>query len=179
MTKTYLNILTKEELENGPVLQNEKDRFVLESDIAVFFHLEEMFNEHVKRTDKMVVGGDCILSKHDINLLVELIESEERKLESMFLDRWEFQIRPKVVFRNREEARERTDFNPTRAYLAEKSMLDSKYEIRKGELDGYEFEIEKHWFEISKKQILNYLTKLKFMLENAIEHNQIILSTYY
>lgn len=179
MTKTYLNILTKEELEQSPVFQNEKGRFILESDIAVFYHLEEMFNEHVKRTDKILVGGDCLLSKHDINVLVELIELEEKKLQSIFLDKWEFHIRPMVVFRNQVEAKEKADFNPTRVYLAEKAMLNSKYEIRKGKLDSYEFEIEKQWFEISKNQILDYLTKLKFMLENAIEHHQIILSTNY
>lgn len=146
--------MNEEELEKRPISQNERNRFVLQSDLAVFNHLEEMFNEHVKRTDKVLVGGDCLLNKHEIDILIELIEIEEERLNQIFLDEWEFQVRPKVVFRNHNSAKGNTEFNQTRAYLAEKAMLNSKYEIRKGKLDSYELKLKNNGFKSPKLKFL-------------------------
>ena len=108
-----------------------------------------------------------------------MLENEEKKLDQIFLDSWEFQGRNKVVFRNNSKSKEATEYSSTKLYLAEKSILNSRYEIRKAKLDGFEFETKKEWTRVSKNQIFEYLNELKLILKNAIENNQIVLSTYY
>jgi len=179
MTKTYINIISQEEFNNRAILPNTKDRFTLDEDSGVFNHLENMFNEHVKQTDKILIGGDCLLSVADINIMLKLIENEKEKLEKIFLDSWEFQNRPEVIFKNYNQVNENINFDKTKAYLAEKQMLNSQYEIRKGQLLDYKFEIEKKWYKTSKKEINDYLSEFKSILEDAIKNNQIITSSYY
>ena len=179
MTKTYLNILTKEEFAKRAILPNTANRFVLDENSGEFNHLGIMFNEHVKRTDKILVGGDCVLSISDLKTLLELIEIEESKLTKIFLDSWEFQVHPKTIFLNYDEVSNDDDFDRTKAYLAEKAMENINYEIRKGQFRNYKFEVKKHWYTISKQQIQEYLHELKTIVTEALSKDLILTSTYY
>lgn len=179
MSITYLNIYSKSEFENRLKLPKEESRFEIDENSSVYNHLGAMFNEHVKRTNKILVGGDCILSNSDMIILVELIEYEEKKLNNLFLDSWEFQVHPKIELLNRIELEDETNYNRTNIYLAKKAIELSNYEIRKGQLDNYKFEVTKTWHKISKLQIQLYLSNLKSIINDAINKELIITSTYY
>lgn len=179
MTKTYLNILTKEEFEKREILPNTANRFVLDENSGEFNHLESMFNEHVKRTDKILVGGDCVLANSDLEILLELIEIEEDKLTKIFLDSWEFQVHPKTIFLNYNEVSNNEDYDRTKAYLAEKAMQSTNYEICKGQFRSYKFEVKKQWHKTSKQQIKEYLHKLKSIVNEVLSKDLMLTSTYY
>jgi len=177
MTENYLNILSKEEYSKWPSVEPARKRFVISENSAVTCHLGDMFNAHVERTDKILLGGDCILFKSDFEQMVELIKIEEQKLGKIFLDSWEFQVHPKIKYINYENLVR--DYGQTKAYLAEKSIFNSKYEIKSGKLGECEFVVDKKWHRVKKTQIEDFLSEFESLMINAIKGDLIIIATYF
>jgi len=138
-----------------------------------------MYNRHVQLTDKIICGGEEIISGNEIMTLIELLKEEKEKLNKIFLDEWEFQRNPKIAKRVKNQIYSPNKFDSTKAYLAENSILQSNYEIRRGKINNLELTVEKNWMNITKNEITEHIDEYLKNLQEAFETKKYIFFSYY
>ena len=94
---TWLNILNKEEVANIGNFSRKENRFQLDFNEAIYVHLTDMYCKFVQITGRLIVNGEELIFGHEILTLIELLESENKKLNKIFLDEWEFCRNPIIV----------------------------------------------------------------------------------
>ena len=63
---TWLNILSNNEFENIANYVVKEIRFQIDENEAIYCHLESMYNKHVELTDKIICGGEEVISGDEI-----------------------------------------------------------------------------------------------------------------
>lgn len=176
---TWLNILSNNEFENIANYVVKEIRFQIDENEAIYSHLESMYNKHVELTDKIICGGEEVISGDEIEILIELLTIEKDNLNKIFLDEWEFQRRPKILKTIGGKPVEVNDFDPTKAYLAERTMSIYDYEIRYGKLKYLELRTEKKWMRIRKNEIIEHIDNYVNILTDAMENEKHLFFTYW
>ena len=176
---TWLNILNANEFSEIGKYIVKKQRFQIDSNKAVFTHLQEMYNRHVQLTDKIICGGEEIIQGNEILTLIELLEEEQEKLKKIFLDEWEFHRNPSVDKKVGDQIYSQSNFDSTKAYLAENSITSNNYEIRFGRIDNLELIVQKKWMKISKNEISEHIQEYLKILNEAFVESKYLFFSYY
>lgn len=175
----WLNILNQSEFKEIDNYVVKKHRFQIDLNKAIYTHLQEMYNKHVQLTDKIICGGEEIISGKEIMILIELLEEEKEKLKKIFLDEWEFQRNPKIDKKVENQIYSSSNFDSTKAYLAENSILKNNYEIRRGKINNLELTVKKNWMKITKNEILEHIEEYLKILKEAFETKKYLFFSYY
>ncbi len=175
---TWLSILTKEEFDD-PNYSVKEDRFQIDSNEAVCWHLQSMYVKHVKLTGKIIHGGEEFFHGKEIEYLIQLLNEEKEKLKMIFLEEWEFQMDPKIDKEVNKEKYNFRNFDPTKAWLAEKTIESSEYEIRYGKIGDLELRVTKNWMKVSKIEIQQHIEEFLRIIQQAKDRNEYLLFTYY
>lgn len=176
---TWLNILSNSEYQNIGKNVVKDERFQIDENESIYCHLETMYNKHVELTDKIICGGEEVIFGNEVEILIDLLYAEKEKLDKIFLDEWEFHKNPKILKTINDKKITQNDFNPTKAYLAERTMSIYEYEIRFGKLGTLELRTEKKWMRISKNEIKEHISNYLKILADAKENNEYLFFTYW
>src|SRR5690606_12565082 len=87
---TNVSILSQDERSRIRTLPVKEDRFQLDKNLGVFYHLENMYNAYSAQTGDVIISDEALIEGSNLQIMETLLESELNNLRSIHLNKWTF-----------------------------------------------------------------------------------------
>lgn len=174
----HLYLLPENQRPTTTILQTQ-DQFDLLANTGVFFHLSDMWQEIYDQTGMEISDtDDAFYQGKQLATFLALVQHELDVSKSIPLDQWTFNLQ--TTYHKLVDDKKYTPalYDSTRAYLAEHFMKSYKYELKSAQQANLHISVAKHWLEVKKADLLDYLAYLQESAASALAQNKRLYFRY-
>ena len=176
---TFVAILSSDERVRIRSLSVKEDRFQLDKNMGVFYHLENMYNAYSDQTGDVIISDEALIEGSNLQIMESLLEAELSKLKSIHLNKWTFCSDINYIKHTASGNNESEPIDPIKLYLSENTIKNSRYEIKEGWIENVRFDVNKTWLEVTKKDIEGFINEFLSIVRKAKKENLSLFLTYW
>lgn len=153
--------------------------FDLQKNKGIYFHLSTVWNEVGTKTNMEISDiEDSYFQDDELIEFHRIVQEELTKSRAIQVDRWEFNLHTTYEGRIGNLKYTPSDFDSTKAYLAENFMKSYEYEVREAQRDNLIINSKKNWIKVNKVELIEFLKQLENKLSDAITRDKKVYLSY-
>jgi hypothetical protein len=141
---------------------DKQERFNLMEQYGIFFHLNELWNQIYEQTDMYISSSeDSFFEEASLEIFNDLLKKKIEESKDILVDEWTYCAEKNIVRSIDGNKYPPNQYDSVKAYVAESFVKFYKHEVIRAVQSDLILEVEKTFYTVKKKDLLEFLLSLK------------------